>query len=94
MINTIGDTAAQQVARNDYNSVINARHTIAEKEEEVRKNRPIEEGDGSQKSDMEEDKKKKSTENIIVGKQVVFKKYNDKGELIFSVPPEKVIKVS
>jgi hypothetical protein len=87
MINDISEGTLRVAARVGPSEIIHDKELSRQKAETLRQERPVEDS----KSGAQTEKKKKDKEGdgkyLVEGKQVVFEKYDEKGNLILRVPP-------
>ena len=88
MINAIGDVAMQQTIRANYNSENHDQAATAQKTEQTRKKRPVENAEKSSKSKMNMRNEENTTaKNVLEDGQLVVEKYDEDGRLVRKIPP-------
>ena len=92
MLNAIGETAMQHTVRTNYDSEMQHQEIAVKKSDQIRKKRPVEKSEDSQKSDLnlkqDEDTQRK---NVIEDGNIVVEEYNQKGEIVRVTPPGYVL---
>jgi hypothetical protein len=92
MLNAIGEAAMQHTVRTNYDSEVQHQDIAVKKSDQIRKKRPVEKSEDSQKSDLnlkqEEDTQRK---NVIEDGNIVVEEYNKKGEIVRVTPPGYVL---
>jgi len=91
MIGAIGDVTNQYLVRANYSNDSDHRAVVKQENETLKAERPVETtGDGSK---TEADMKRGTTEkNEYEDGKIVFKRYNEMGDVIYRVPPEVINK--
>jgi hypothetical protein len=88
MINAIGEATLQQFVRTSYNSETFSKDLAIQKTDKVRKQRPVEEGDDGQKTEMNlQSKGDMKSRNSFVNGTLVVEKYDEDGNLVKRTPP-------
>lgn len=88
MINAIGDVAMQQTIRANYNSENHDQAATVQKNEQIRKKRPVENAEKSSRSKMNLRNEENTTaKNVLEDGQIVVEKYDENGRLIRKIPP-------
>jgi hypothetical protein len=92
MLDAIGEAAMQQTVRTNYDSEIQHQDIAVKKSDEIRKKRPVEKTEDSQKSDLnlkqEEDTTRKNT---FEDGDIVVEEYNENGEIVRKTPPGYIL---
>ena len=92
MLHAIGEAAMQQTVRTNYDSEMQHQDLAVKKSDQVRKKRPVEKTEDSQKSDLnlkqEEDTIRK---NKFEDGDIVVEEYNENGEIIRRTPPGYIL---
>ena len=88
MINAIGEAIVHQIVRTSYNSQIFDKDQDIQKIDKVKKQRPVEESEDGQKSEMslQSQDNLKARNNPEDGQSIV-EKYDEKGQLVSKTPP-------
>ena len=91
MIDITGDVTNQYLVRVNYSDNADHRAVVKQKKDMLRAERPVETaGDGSR---TETDTKRETTEKTeSENGKIVFKRYNENGDVIYRVPPEVINK--
>ncbi len=87
MLDSIGESNVRMTTRADYNQVVGDKTAALQKVEKNVEERPIENTDKGANSEFatnQETSGYRTDENVIV-----FEKYDEKGNVIYRVPPEK-----
>jgi len=88
MINAIGEATVQQFVRTSYNTETFDKNLAVQKTDKVRKQRPIEKGDDSQKPEMNlQSQSNMKSRNILVDGKLIVEKYDADGNLVKKTPP-------
>jgi hypothetical protein len=88
MINNISEATVRVATKVDPSSAIHEKEVAAQKAKELREARPVEKGEAGDQTDTDHQRKgKDSSRYMIENNQIVFEKYNKKGELIYRLPP-------
>ena len=88
MINAIGEATMQQFVRLTYNSETYDKDLEAQKTEKVKKHRPVEKSEDSNKPgmDLKSEEEMQTRNNLDDGKLVV-EQYDGSGKLVKVTPP-------
>jgi hypothetical protein len=90
MINNISEGTLRILSKVDAPSAVQDRELTQQKAEEVRQVRPVEKSEaGSQSQKKKPKKEENSSKYVVDNKELVFEKYDSKGELIFRIPPSQ-----
>ena len=90
MINNISEGALRILARADAPSAVQDRELTQQKAEEVRQVRPVEKSEAGSQSEKKKPKKEEDSSRYVMDdKDLVFEKYDSKGELILRIPPSQ-----
>jgi hypothetical protein len=87
MLNTIGESVVRTTTRADNNLASENRDVTLEKTEKVVEERPVENSEESAKSETEGDRKSGGYD--VDDKGVYFEKYDEKGNVVYRMPPEQ-----
>ncbi len=87
MLDKIGESAVRMTARTDSNLTVGNKDIALQEVEKAVAERPIEESQEITKPDTEEEKRSGSYDMDDGG--VYFEKYDNKGNVIYRVPPEQ-----
>ncbi len=88
MINAIGEATIQQFVRTSYNVQNSDKYLAVQKTDKIRKQRPVERGDDSQKPEMNlQNQANMKTRNSIEDGKLVVEKYDEDGNLVKKTPP-------
>ena len=88
MINAIGEATIQQFVRTSYNVQNSDKYLAVQKTDKIRKQRPVERGDDSQKPEMNlQNQANMKTRNSIENGKLVVEKYDEDGNLVKKTPP-------
>ena len=88
MINAIGDVTIQQFVRSSYNAEIFDKDLEARKIDKVKKQRPVEKSNDSQKSGMNlRSQENTKSRNSLEEGELIIEKYDADGKLIKKIPP-------
>jgi hypothetical protein len=88
MINNISETTLRIASKIDPSGAIHDKEVTAQKAKELRKARPVEEGESGSRTETENQQKgKDSSRYLMDDDRIVFEKYNKNGDLIFRLPP-------
>jgi len=92
MLDSVGQSAMQNLGRPETTLVAQEQKALSEKEAKVKENRPVESAqesaEGKRKAAEEEEGKKRSAHTLEEGR-VIYEKYNKNGDVILRLPPEK-----
>jgi hypothetical protein len=87
MLNTIGESVVRTTTRADNNLALDNRDVTLEKTEKVVEERPVENSEESAKS--EAGGNRESGGYNVDDKGVYFEKYDNKGNVVYRIPPEQ-----
>jgi hypothetical protein len=88
MINNISESTLRVASKIDPGGAIHEKEDAAQKAKELREARPVEKGEAGNQTETDHQRKgEDSSRYMIENNQIVFEKYNKKGELIFRLPP-------
>jgi hypothetical protein len=93
MLDSIGQSSVQNLGRPENTVVAQEKMALVKKEEKTKENRPVEATQESaetrQRAVAEEEEKKKSSAHTFEEGRIIYEKYNNKGDIIFRLPPAK-----
>lgn len=90
MINNISEGTLRTVSKIDAVASIDERQLTQQKAQEVRQVRPVENAASGQQTEQKKPKKEEpSSKYVVEDKQLVFEKYDSKGDLVLRIPPSQ-----
>lgn len=88
MIHAIGETTMQQFVRPNYNNDLLEKEMAVKKEQQTRKQRPVEKSDDGQKPELDlKFQEEARTRNSLEDGKIVVEKYDKDGKLLKKTPP-------
>jgi hypothetical protein len=92
MLHAIGEAAMQHTVRTNFDSEMQGQQIAIKKSDQIRKKRPIEKTEDSQRPDLnlkqEEDTTRKNT---FEDGKIIVEEYNENGEIVRKTPPGYVL---
>jgi hypothetical protein len=89
MINNISEGTVRIVSKIDNVGSIHEKEFSQQKAEEVRQVRPVEKSEAGDQANKKKPKKEETSSKYVIDQnQLVYQKYNSKGDLILSIPPD------
>jgi hypothetical protein len=88
MINNINEGPLRAAAKIDPGGTIHDREISQQQAAEARQVRPVENSEAGNKADAKNSHKKDQSKYVVEDNTLVFEKYNQKGDLIFRLPPD------
>lgn len=88
MIEHINEGPLRAVTKIDPGGAIQVREESQQKAAEARQVRPVENSEAGSKPNAKEDQKKAQSKYVVEDDTLVFEKYNQKGDLIYRLPPD------
>ncbi|RJQ85690.1 MAG: hypothetical protein C4519_02845 [Desulfobacteraceae bacterium] len=87
MINNISEGTIRTAVKIDPSGSIHEKQTMQQKADEVRQRRPVENADTGSKPESRDPQDSDSSKYLLEDNTLVFEKYDEKGDLIYRVPP-------
>ncbi len=88
MINNISDSTVRTVVKNDAAEIINNKEITQQKASAIRQVRPVEKAESGAKANVKKAREQEdSSKYLLEDKTMVFERYNQKGDLVYRVPP-------
>lgn len=88
MIDSINEAPLRAVTKVDPGGAIQAREESQQQAAETRQVRPVENSEAGNKANAKEAQKKDQSKYVVEDDTLVFEKYNQKGDLIYRLPPD------
>ncbi len=87
MINNISEGAVRIAAKLDPGGLIHEREFSQHRADVIRQARPVEKSESGNRARERKPKEEDSSRYVVDGNQIIFEKYDQKGDLILSIPP-------
>ena len=87
MINNISEGALRTVTKIDPGGAIHDKEAAQQQAEVARQERPVEDTESGNKANGKDAGQKDRSKYVVDGHTVVFEKYDEKGDLVFRLPP-------
>ena len=88
MIEHINEGPLRAVTKIDPGGTIQVREESQQQAAEARQVRPVENSEAGGKTSAKEDQKKAQSKYVVEEDTLIFEKYNQKGDLIYRLPPD------
>ena len=88
MIDSINEGPLRAVTKIDPGAAIQGREHSQQQAAEIRQVRPVENSEAGNKPNGKDDQKKDQSKYVVEDNTLVFEKYNQKGDLIYRLPPD------
>ncbi len=86
-VGAIASAISQNAPQIDYNSNVSAQAVLVEGQNQARQARPVENTGASAGAETQAQKSETTTKTTIENRLVVFRRYDDKGNVVNKVPP-------
>lgn len=92
MLHAIGEAAMQHTVRTNFDSELQGQEIAIKKSDQIRKKRPIEKTEDSQRPDLNLKQEENTTrKNAFEDGKIIVEEYNENGEIVRKTPPGYVL---